>query len=291
MTNRTGRLSENCANEFRGERLCHRGSDGVLLHASRFQPHTHVELHKHNAAYVCFLVGGPLHERVGTHSWIHGPLTLIVHPAEEEHEDAFEGPGLCINLSIAQAWMSKCLEAVLPWSERQAFDRGPVFLLGLRLLRVYARPLSDSDVLDLEEIAGEFLSFGHRVPECRAIPSRLSLVLEQLEAAPATSMRLSEYARLAELHPVYLARIFRKALGMSLGEYQRLTRLRYAVQLLTSTRVPISHVASDSGFSDQSHLTHLLKHATGLTPNALRRSCMDTRVQVQRIQDQRLRRK
>lgn len=288
MLKRTRRLFE--TNEFRGERLCYRDLGGVLLHASRFQSDARVELHKHNAPYICLLVGGPLHERVGTRSWRHGPLTVILHPADEEHEDAFKGPGLCVNLSIAQTWISSCDEAVPAWSERQAFDCGPILHLGLRLLRIYAGPFSDSDILDLEEIAGEFLSIGKHFPVCRATPSRLAFVLEQLEAAPATSMRLGDYARLAELHPVYLARIFRKTLGMSLGEYQRLTRLRHAIQLLTSTRIPISHVASDSGFSDQSHLTHLLKQLTGFTPNALRRSCVNTRVLVQRIQDRRLRR-
>lgn len=290
MIKRTNHLLKSCSNEFRGERLCHRDFDGIVLHASRFQSHSHVELHKHTDAYVCFLVGGPLHERVGVFSWMHGPLTLIAHPAEEEHEDDFEGPGLCVNLSIAGTWVSNCLEDALPWLERRAFDRGPVFLLGLRLLRIYARRLFDSAALDLEEIAGEFLSAALDLPPCRATPSRLSLVLEQLETDPAGSLRLSDYARLADVHPVYLARIFRKVLGMSLGEYQRQTRLRHAVQLLTSTRLPISHVASDSGFADQSHLTHLLKRSTGFTPGALRRSCMDIRVQVQRIQDQRLRR-
>jgi AraC family transcriptional regulator len=277
-----------CADEFRGEQLCRRDVGGIVLHASRYQPHSRVALHKHHDAYVCVLVGGPLHERVGAVSWTHGPLTLIAHPAEEEHEDAFEGAGLCVNLSIASAWISNCLEDASPWYERRAFDRGPELFLGLRLLQVYALRLFDSESLDLEEIAGEFLTAAQHIPWCRATPPRLSLVLEQLESDPAASLRLSDYARLADVHPVYLARLFRKAFGMSVGEYQRHTRLRHAVRLLTSTCLPISHVASDSGFSDQSHLTHLLKRSTGFTPKALRSACMDVRVQVQRIQDQKL---
>lgn len=168
MMKSTNQLSKSCFNEFRGEPLCHRDFDGVVLHASRFPPHSYVELHKHTDAYACFLVGGPLRERVGSSFSTHGPLTLIAHPAEEEHEDAFEGPGLCVNLSIATAWINNCFDDALPWSERRAFDRGPVFLLGLRLLRIYAKPMFDSHAIDIEELAGEFLSIARQLPPCRA---------------------------------------------------------------------------------------------------------------------------
>jgi hypothetical protein len=70
-----------------------------------FSPFDHVGRHRHNDAYACFLAGGPLHEKVGGHSWNHRSLTLLVHPTGEEHVDVFKSLGLCVNLKITSAWI------------------------------------------------------------------------------------------------------------------------------------------------------------------------------------------
>jgi AraC family transcriptional regulator len=258
--------------EFRGEPVCYCDFGGIALHASRFRSSAHVERHRHNDAYACFLAGGPLHEQVGSRSWNHRSLTLVVHPAGEEHEDLFEGPGFCVNLKITSAWIKANLENLTPWTERRAFDRGPQLFLGLHLFRIYSRRGLGSVSLDMEELAAELLSADRAVAPSRTVPTRISRVVERLEAEPAAPLRLSECASLADVHPVYLARAFRKAYGMSLGEYQRQAKLRHALNLLTSTSLAISDIASDCGFFDQSHLTKLLRRSTGLTPNELRRS-------------------
>jgi AraC family transcriptional regulator len=245
---------------------------GIVLHASRFQSLDHVGRHRHNDAYACFLAGGPLREKVGGRSWSHRSLTLIVHPAGEEHEDVFKGPGLCVNLKITSAWIRANLENPTAWEERRAFDHGPLLFLGLNLFRIYNRRDLGSVSLDIEELAAELLSVGRVLAPRRHVPARISHVVERLEAEPSCPPTLSECARLADVHPVYLARAFRKSYGMSLGEYQRQAKLRQAVTLLSSTDLAISDIASDCGFFDQSHLTKLLRRSTGFTPNNLRRS-------------------
>jgi AraC family transcriptional regulator len=267
-----GRKAVEFVTEFRGERVCYCDFGGIVLHSSRFRPLAHVDRHRHNDAYACFLAGGPLNEQVGGRSWNHRSLTLVVHPAGEEHEDFFEGPGFCVNLQITSAWINANLENLTPWAERRAFDRGPLLFLGLQLFRIYNRRELGSVSLDMEELAGELLSADQAVAPCRSVPTRISRVVERLEAEPAAPLRLSECARLADVHPVYLARAFRKAYGMSLGEYQRQAKLRHAINLLTNTGLAISDIASHCGFFDQSHLTKLLRRSTGLTPNELRRS-------------------
>ena len=226
---------------------------------------------------------------MGGRSWNHRSLTLVVHPAGEEHEDRFEGPGFCVNLKITSAWIKANLDNLTSWTERRAFDRGPKLFQGLHLFRLYNRQGLGSVSLDLEELAGELLSVDGAIAPCGSVPARISPLsgagfllehpagefgpgVERLEAEPALPPRLTECARLADVHPVYLARAFRKAYGMSLGEYQRQAKLRRAVNLLTSTGLAISDIASDCGFFDQSHLTKLLRRSTGLTPNELRRS-------------------
>jgi AraC family transcriptional regulator len=285
---RAFRQHGNPFSEFRGETLCNADFGALGFHVSRFQPDAFVEIHKHTDAYVCFLVSGVLNERTGRHHSKHFPLSLIIHPAGEEHEDSFEGNGLCVDLKITSSWSANYDKTRL-LSERIAFDRGPMVHLGLRLLHLYSRRRFDLAILELEEIAAEIVSFNSRIEAIRTTPT-LSRVLDLVEADRAGSVRLSDYARISGLHPVYLARAFRKAYGMSMGEYHRHVRLRDSVDMLASSDVPICQVAAECGFYDQSHFTHILRRSTGFTPNGLRRVGRDGLVQVRRIQDRKLRR-
>ena len=262
---------------------------GIVLHASQFRGSARIGRHKHSDAYVCFLVGGPLRERVGDRVWSHFPQTTIVHPAGEEHDDDFGGPALCVNLKISSQWIGRHLDDAGLWPERRAFENGPMFVLGLRLLHLYKRHELGLVPLDVEEIVAEFFFTGQSAMKHRPKTWRISRVMERLDSDPTTPARLSECANLVGVHPVYLARMFRKSAGMSLGEYQRHARLRRAISLLAGTRDPISLVALECGYSDQSHLTHVLKRHTGFTPLALRSCCSVTTGLVRRIQDPRLR--
>jgi AraC family transcriptional regulator len=163
-----------------------------------------------------------------------------------------------------------------------------MFVMGLRLFHFYAQHEYGPVPLDIEEIAVGLLCSGRWLMNPRKSPPRICRVLDRLDSDPSTPAGPIECARLADVHPVYLARIFRKAMGMSLGEYHRLARLRLAITLLTSSHLSISRVASDSGYADQSHLTHTLARLTGFTPTALRCS-WSLHGQVPQIQDSRLR--
>jgi AraC family transcriptional regulator len=72
------------------------------------------------------------------------------------------------------------------------------------------------------------------------------------------------------MHPVSLARAFRRAHGCSITWYRRRSRVRRAADLLT-TAMPLADVAMESGFTDQSHFCRVFKVETGLTPSVYRR--------------------
>lgn len=68
-----------------------------------------------------------------------------------------------------------------------------------------------------------------------------------------------------------LERDFRRYLGVSPAHYVRNVRLQGALAALGDGQAP-AHVASDWGFSDQSHMTRAMHEAIGSTPSALARS-------------------
>ena len=96
-------------------------------------------------------------------------------------------------------------------------------------------------------------------------PSWLKRVHEML-LSNSDRFKVRELAREAGVHPVYLARIFRRYYGCTVGEYVRLIRVQQAQQDLLDSNEPIADIALKNGFADQSHFTRSFKHVTGVTP-------------------------
>ncbi len=78
-------------------------------------------------------------------------------------------------------------------------------------------------------------------------------------------------AREANVHPVYLARAFRRFFRHSVGEYVRILRMREACRRLADSDEPLADVSLATGFFDQSHLTRHFKRQLGTTPARFRR--------------------
>jgi AraC-like DNA-binding protein len=88
---------------------------------------------------------------------------------------------------------------------------------------------------------------------------------EFLEANHDRSVSLNELASVANLSPFYFHRLFCRETGMPPHAYQIQVRLLHAKKLLRRGR-PLAHVASVTGFADQSHLSRHFKRLMGVTP-------------------------
>jgi AraC-like DNA-binding protein len=98
----------------------------------------------------------------------------------------------------------------------------------------------------------------------------IQLVQDYLETHYAENPSLEELAAIANLSPFYLLRTFRKQVGLPPHGYLNQVRLNRAKRLLAQGK-PISDVAQETGFADQSHLTRQFKRMTGVTPGQYQR--------------------
>ena len=99
---------------------------------------------------------------------------------------------------------------------------------------------------------------------------RMKRVKHLIRKHLASPLGLEAMADEVGLHPIYVARCFRAAYGVSCGEYLARVRAEYAGRLLAATALPLTDVAIDAGFFDQSHFTNSFRRVTGLTPGAYR---------------------
>ena len=102
-------------------------------------------------------------------------------------------------------------------------------------------------------------------------PVWLKRAVERIEDCCAEPVMIREIAKAAGVHPIHLARSFRRFFNCSPAEYLRQCRIRRASTLLLKSDLPISEVALDSGFSDQTHFTRSFKRITGFTPCTFRK--------------------
>ena len=82
----------------------------------------------------------------------------------------------------------------------------------------------------------------------------------------------SDIARAAGISPSRLYELFQKHVGATPRQYLAQTRLRYALELLKSSRLSIAEIAASTGHADQSTLTRHMRSALGVTPAAHRRA-------------------
>jgi AraC-like DNA-binding protein len=105
-------------------------------------------------------------------------------------------------------------------------------------------------------------------PEPQAVgsePGRVALARSYLEAHLEDNVNLDELARLTNLSPFHLLRVFQREVGLPPHAYLTQLRVGRAKQLLAAG-MPLPQVAHVSGFSDQSHLTRQFKRLVGVTP-------------------------
>jgi AraC-like DNA-binding protein len=98
-----------------------------------------------------------------------------------------------------------------------------------------------------------------------AEPHAVQLVRAYIETHYRENLSVTELAQIVNLNPFYLIRAFRKAVGLPPHEYLIQVRLRRAMKDIAAG-LPLAEVALETGFVDQSHLTHRFKRVVGITP-------------------------
>ena len=104
----------------------------------------------------------------------------------------------------------------------------------------------------------------------------LGLVRDYLETNFAKSISLMELSVLSGVSPFHLSRRFRARYGLPPYMYLELVRVNRAREMLRRGD-PISRVAFDTGFSDQSHLTRRFKRVVGVPPGQYAKTYGSTR--------------
>lgn len=230
-----------------------------------------VPRHEHELAYVTLVLHGDYAEGDrGKLDELH-PFTAVFNPEGVAHSTVI-GPAGATLFTIE--FRSKSVHALgLRLPEQTTFDGGVGTLLwpGLRLFSAFK---NQSAGLMLEGHIFELLGAITQMDQSseQSPPRWLTRVKDRLHVEFRDRLSMRDLAREAGVHPVHLARAFRKFEKRTPGEYQRQLQLRAACELLRNPDRPLAEIAADCGFSDQSHFTRRFRKFAAATPSQFRRA-------------------
>ena len=232
-----------------------------------------VEVHTHlNAHFVLVLSGRYISTARGTPDVCPAPF-LVFNPPGTTHRDRFvDGVGAFVSISLEAAILAEVSDFVHASEVAVPLRQAGAVAAAFRIAREVRGAAHDVGVLEggawdlvtaagatSRDILGSPPQWAHSAYEA------------VMDNAPDRRLTVAAIAAELNVHPVHLARVFRRAWGCSPGDLLRWRRAERASQLL-SDGLAAAEVAAAAGFVDQSHMIRAFRAVFGATPGAWRRA-------------------
>ncbi len=239
-----------------------------------YAPTVELPTHSHESTYFCFVLEGSFTEIYGRRSRSCRRSTLVFHPSGETHSDYFHTGARCFNIQINAEWLERVGQHPSLINTPADFYDGRLASLAAQLYREF-REDDEFSRLSIEGLTLEMLAEASRcsVRKSEPCPPRwLRQAREILDERFEESLTLAALSESVGVHPVHLAREFRRFYHCTVGGYVRKRRIEAACQAISTTDAPLAEIALAAGFFDQSHFGKIFKQVMRLSPSAYRKS-------------------
>ena len=246
---------------------------GIVLTECAYPPRLRMAKHEHEPAFFSLVLRGGYTETIAGTELAGRPAALVSHPPGRAHAVAFhESEVRIFRAEVRPRWLERLREYSVQIERPDCFGGGPPVGLALRLYKEFCEadrysPLAVEGII--MELVAEVARRAGPTRERRA-PRWLERAREMLDAQAGTVPTLVALASEVGVHPVHLAHEFRRFYRESVGGYARRLRVERACAEMARSERPLSEIAADAGFYDQSHFSNAFKRHTGLTPAEFR---------------------
>jgi AraC family transcriptional regulator len=254
---------------YGGARLTHAGAGIIVTHRVADRSPDEVLTHTHDDAHFVLISGGDYVSIAEGHPAERFPA-LVYNPPGTTHRDHFKyGRGSYFAISLERAKVEMAGYEI-------AMPDGPVYLSEMAQFAIAMRVARCCTVrpggLTLDALCHELLGSMERLrrPVDRRPPGWLEKAVELLHDRYLDDLRIADVANGVGIHPVHLARSFRRHFCCSPGEFTRFCRLERAARMLTRSDRSLSEIALESGFGDQSQFSKAFARDMGIAPGEYR---------------------
>ena len=239
-------------------------------------PNRQVEPHRHDEAHFVFVLRGR-YETSAALPPDGSPPRIVYSPPGTLHRDCFAADTDLSQAAFATLSISSEALAAVETETKLPVEGvcgGESTVPLVRRLLSEAQGLDGLSACVTEELCLELLQRTGAAPAAKGsgVPAWIERARELLRdtAFVAGPRTVGEIAEVLGVHPVYLARRFRQAFGLSPGEYLRRCRLERARRMMQRSSAPLSEIAAAAGFADQSHFTNAFRRNFGRSPRSFR---------------------
>ena len=255
-----------------GDILRWRRVGGLTLAEAAFEPRQRIHRDVHANARFLLVISGSLTDTTGGGSTTYGASTLLFRSAGDAHSYAVSDTGAKVLLVDMDAgWLRRAREQAPLLGDSTSFRGGLLLHLAHRLHGEFglrdevSRLVIESLALGILAEASRRVAAARQARTQRPVPLWLQVALALVEQHFAEPLPLAAVARRVGVHPVHLARTFRRVHQTTFAAYVRQLRIDFARRELAGTAA-LSDIACAAGFCDQSHFSRCFKQHTGLTP-------------------------
>ena len=257
-----------------GESVLRRHVGGFVVSTIDFPSEGRTPRHSHECAGFTVVRQGQYSKTIGARSYECGPGMVTREPPGVTHAEVYRAATSSLLVEVPPSRFAE-LAAIGPVLHDPAVTRDrAVVREAMRALAEFAAQDSASS-LGLESAILAWVTAMARRPIAVSRGRGAARWLERVEQRLTDDWRkapsLGELAAEANVHPAYLASVFRKHFGASVSEYLRRRRVDWAAGALANTDTPLAEIAHSAGFFDQSHFTRVFLRYTGHRPGAYRR--------------------
>jgi AraC family transcriptional regulator len=248
--------------------------DGVSIAESTYALGTIMTPHAHDSALITLVLSGDATEENRGRSRNLQAQTLLFTPAYEMHGHQFRNEGRWLNMQVSDSWLARVAagNAALPVLTQLLQNHTAV--AWANRIRTELRQHDAVSQLAIEGALLLLLTDLSRAQSSgeRTRPRWLVIVEDAIEASVAEPPSVDALASMAGVHASHLLRTFKRHHGMTIASYVRKRRIERARGEIGAGKRPLSSIALDAGFADQSHFTRVFRQTYGETPGHYARS-------------------
>ncbi|WNJ18465.1 AraC family transcriptional regulator [Pontibacter sp. G13] len=232
----------------------------------RYPPKERLPAHVHTHPYLSVAVSGKYQECFSANKEMQvNPMQVLLRPSGYRHANTFgKEAGWCFNLDWEGKfpdWMPELFSLDQP----KNWEVSP-----WELTLLMHASIMDFAEDELNLLADEAMIGLGKYAHTNRYTEKVTSMLEYLHGRYAEPCSLEEMGLTLKVHPVYLSRIFKRVMGMTIGQYLRRLRITKSWGDLWGNE-SLTGIAHDRGFCDQAHYSKTFKNLLGQTPSQARK--------------------
>ena len=257
-----------------GPALYVHGRGDVIVYEGTFTAGMVIPCHVHAEPVISLVLDGDGVEEVGGRTRLVTAQDLLLTPAYALHGYRFGRSGRWFNMQLTDSWLARVADGAPPLPDAAQIIHSNAAAAWATRVRTEVR---NRDTVSSLAIDGAMILMVAdlarvRVDAAGRRPRWLRSVEEAIDAAGAVAPSVDQLAQLAGVHPTHLLRTFRRHHGTTISNYVRRRRIERARVEVANGDRPLSAIALDAGFADQSHFTRVFRQTFGETPGQYARS-------------------